>query len=610
MGREGVHKDLYISSARSPYEPAIFTTMEHFTEYHVVSAANDYIILGVLHSDKKTSNLYVSNTNGNIFWLVLSNVEQQNKDANEFAVDCVSFNSIAGVILCNQVNATYISYSSGAEWSQIGKENIEKLEDDGKNVPASAKLRLQLSNQYTKAGWYMPNFKLLNDGKYGYAYTHGKLGDSFPTSPSDKGLHVYMTRDGGVKWEQMYKGRHIFQATDYGRQVLTRHTPKFTATNKLLYSGDFAKSFHTVEFTDIAIMIDGILTEPGAHTPLFTVFGHQNFQSGNQKTSDSWHIITVNATELVAGEEKCQNDDYTMKTFVTPDGNEKSLGMTRQFKHQILTARCKNDETKLNKTNALITTPEPNCQKSDYTCGYLYKLEEDDNSFSCKFDKITHQNDLQDNHLYWFDENTSRWPMKIPSDKCVKHSSKYDTSFETLNKEFLKGDGEFGIGYKLVEKKVVKNKIDMFDTYDLHGSDYLGDDQNRGVGEELTFQMTGKLYKKELAVYDWTIERLDEEQSKYIQTSAQKETERNELKFTCQKRGRYWERFLNLSFFIAIRSPELSSKLGRIIWIESISPPIESQSTSDHQPIPIPITSQIKKRPYSLTVFQSIAGLE
>ena len=267
---------------------------------------------------------------------------------------------------------------------------------NGKFTNSTENLRMQLSNQYTKAGWYMPNFALLNDGKYGYAYTHGKVGTNFPTNPKDKGLYVYMTRDGGRTWEAILKGRHIFQATDYGRQVLSRLTEKFTSASELEYSGDFAKTFTDVTFTDTPIMVDGILTEPGSHTPYFTIFGHQNAFArpvNGKKVTDSWHIITVDASDLVAGESKCEESDYRTWTFTTPDGNETPLGMKRTFKHQKENARCQNDDTILNKETAMKIEPVTQCKASDYTCGYLYKLNP--NNFKCEFDQSTYQKDLE-----------------------------------------------------------------------------------------------------------------------------------------------------------------------------------------------------------------------
>lgn len=423
LGRYGASNDLFISSmtqqadgssARGEYSAALFTSHENFVDFHVVSAENDYIILGILQLDKRTADLFVSNTNGNTFWLVLPKVDMQAPDpnsGNEFSVDCLSFGKLAGVILCNQQRATKISYNSGANWQEIDVKNNVKICNDPNKTKLNElitenpdkRLRFQLANQHTKKGWYMPKFKLINDGKYGYAYAQGKFGLDFAMNPFDTDLAVYITRDGGVNWECMLEGRNILEMTHYGKQVLTKLTKRFEANTSLRYSADFGKSFHDVTFTDQKIMVDGILTEPGSHTAHFTIFGHQPAGiSSDDSSSDSWHIITVDASEVVNNQQTCTSDDYRNWKFTTPDGNKESLGMVRTFKHQIEGNACINNDSILNKDNSMTIVENDNCYMNDYTCGYLYKLVKDERrgEFRCDFDKETHW--LERGEFSWF----------------------------------------------------------------------------------------------------------------------------------------------------------------------------------------------------------------
>merc|ERR1712066_801387 len=96
------------------------------------------------------------------------------------------------------------------------------------------------------------------------------------------------------------------------------------------------------------------------------------------------------------------------------------------------------------------------CLIHDYTCGYLYNLDEDG---ECDFNKVLWKKFNDHHDLTWFDEQTKRWPMKVPGDVCEKDLSWYDEDeFETENKLHLSNDIGFGRNWDLVVKTRTINK--------------------------------------------------------------------------------------------------------------------------------------------------------
>ena len=98
-------KHLYTSHKRGNFQKAHFTSNEKFNDYHVINAKDDFIVLGVLHSDMSKSNLYVSNKKGDVFWLTLPNINSNHvrtarfsisTSADPFKVDCVTMPSLVG----------------------------------------------------------------------------------------------------------------------------------------------------------------------------------------------------------------------------------------------------------------------------------------------------------------------------------------------------------------------------------------------------------------------------------------------------------------------------------------------------------------------------------
>ena len=360
--------------------------------------------------------------------------------------------------MCNQQNTTMISYTSGTEWLKINKPGqVISYVDPQNHEPITTEnnkedsLNLHLSLKFSKSGYYMPKFYSLGDGEYGYAFAHGNYGRTQPAKPHNNQhdqthMGAYMTNDGGVTWHYILEHRHVFTATDFGRIILARESKSFTEFDNADFSMDYGKTFQNVAITDKKIQIDGILTEPGGHTPYFTIFGHPKTTGNgpNESKTDAWHIITVNATEIFEDRE-CDEKDYETWPFKVPEETSNDLnaidtplGMTRNVKRLKNDTFCVNNDELLEYKKTQEKIANPQCLIHDYTCGYLYNLNQDG---ECEFDKTLWKTFNDQHDLTWFDEQTERSPMKVPGDECVTDLSWYDEEeFETSNKQHLAGD--------------------------------------------------------------------------------------------------------------------------------------------------------------------------
>lgn len=94
-------------------------------------------------------------------------------------------------------------------------------------------------------------------------------------------INTYFSRDGGLTWEEIAKGSHIYEIADHGGLIVmaTDQAP----TMYLYYSWNQGQTFHKYKFTDAPIVVENIITEPSSTSQHVIVYGSAEVIGASQK---------------------------------------------------------------------------------------------------------------------------------------------------------------------------------------------------------------------------------------------------------------------------------------------------------------------------------------
>lgn len=165
---------------------------------------------------------------------------------------------------------TVVSFDKGGIWKPI----TAPLKDSrGKKIYCpndDCTLHLHSVSDMTYGPVYStPNSVglLLSTGNVGYS-----LADR-----SDE-INTYLSRDGGLTWNEVVKGSHIYEIGDHGGLIVLADDQ--IATDTILYSWNEGISFDKLKFTDSPIEISNIIIEPSNTGTSFVVYGENEFGAG------------------------------------------------------------------------------------------------------------------------------------------------------------------------------------------------------------------------------------------------------------------------------------------------------------------------------------------
>uniref|UniRef100_H2Y6F7 Sortilin C-terminal domain-containing protein n=1 Tax=Ciona savignyi TaxID=51511 RepID=H2Y6F7_CIOSA len=129
----------------------------------------------------------------------------------------------------------------------------------------------------------------------------------------------------------------------------------------LSFSNDLGRTWKEYQFSNEAINIDGLLTEPGEYTHKFTLFGHRHYR-------DHWKLFALDFSPVVT--RNCTYpDDYVNVSFArhARSSDQCHLGMRQTFEQQRNVSCLIGTEYK-----RIINTTYCQCTEIDYECGYGY----------------------------------------------------------------------------------------------------------------------------------------------------------------------------------------------------------------------------------------------
>lgn len=73
-------------------------------------------------------------------------------------------------------------------------------------------------------------------------------------------VNTYLSRDGGLNWQEVKKGSYIYEVGDHGGLIVMARNNE--VTKEVIYSFNEGLTWHTLELSDTPFMVTNIIIEP------------------------------------------------------------------------------------------------------------------------------------------------------------------------------------------------------------------------------------------------------------------------------------------------------------------------------------------------------------
>ena len=191
--------------------------------------------------EKKMENMKKKNGDGSVN---KKQKQTQIKERDEFKSSDLEFNI-----------RTHITHNKGGKWDLIPApvldSNQEKLNC---YLEEGCSLNLQI---YSSNGIYAPPYS--QESSIGLIMAVGNIGTELDRKASDR-VNTYLSRDGGLNWEEVMKGPHIYEFGDHGGLIVAAKNNM--PTKDVVFTFNEGKTWHTVEISKVPIEITNIIIEP------------------------------------------------------------------------------------------------------------------------------------------------------------------------------------------------------------------------------------------------------------------------------------------------------------------------------------------------------------
>ncbi|XP_075460478.1 sortilin-related receptor isoform X2 [Ascaphus truei] len=374
---------LWVSYNRKPMRSAQFVTRHPINEYYIADASEEQVFVCVSHSNNMT-NLYISEAEGLKFSLSLENVLYFSPGgagsdtlvryfANEPFADVHRVEGVRGVYIATILNGSLmeenmrsvVTFDKGGTWEFL-QAPISNGYGEKVYCESSQGCSLHLAQRLSQLlNFQMRRMPILSkESAPGFIVATGAVGKNMASKPN-----VYVSSSAGVRWRESLLGPHYYTWGDHGGILVA--IAQGTETNQLKYSTNEGETWKTFNFSENALLVYGLLTEPGEKSTVFTIFGSYT------ERGHSWIILQINTSDVLGV--PCTDNDYKLWSPSDERGNECLLGRRTVFKRRTPHATCFNGED----FDRPITVSNCSCTREDFECDFGFKLSRDFSSEVC-----------------------------------------------------------------------------------------------------------------------------------------------------------------------------------------------------------------------------------
>ncbi|KAB5580459.1 hypothetical protein GE09DRAFT_1198764 [Coniochaeta sp. 2T2.1] len=363
------------AEAHYPYNMKV-TDRHAYTVLESSTHAVYLLVVTELDKSKAYGSIMKSNSNGTSYVLSIPGV-----NCNEdYYVDFEKMQGLEGVALVNivanrdskdehKVLQTKITHNDGAEWTYLPPP---KADLDGKSFCTSSKASQNQGDEkcalhihgYTER--LDANNMYSSKGAVGLMFGWGNVGSSLgPLKEAD----TFMTRDAGITWTQVQKGRWKWSLGDQGSIIVLVQTHEAKSkTNFVYFSVDEGVTWQKKEFSDKEVEVADISTMRSGGSRNFLIYGKQGGE-----------IFTVNLDFTGLSDRECTFDagdeaksDYYLWSPKHPlQKNDCLFGHQSQYLRKKQDKKCHNPF----RMEHLYDKQNCSCTRQDYECDYNYELD-------------------------------------------------------------------------------------------------------------------------------------------------------------------------------------------------------------------------------------------
>ena len=246
--------------------------------YTVLESKTHAVFLHVtINRHSEYGALIKSNSNGTNYVMSLNSV---NRNEDDGYVDFEKMDILEGVMLANVVRdvkgadsgkgkslQTVMTHNDGSVWEPIpapASDSEEKRYPCDVSDTKSCSLHL---HGYTERPDKRATFS--SKSAVGLMIGVGNVGEDLA---SKKEGSTFITRDGGIQWNEIKKGPYLWAYGDSGTVIVL--VPEHTPTKAVLYTRDEGKTWEEHEFADEEIMVTSLSTVPSDKSRNFVIWSN------------------------------------------------------------------------------------------------------------------------------------------------------------------------------------------------------------------------------------------------------------------------------------------------------------------------------------------------
>ncbi|CAK6953117.1 VPS10 domain-containing receptor SorCS1-like [Scomber scombrus] len=357
VGGQSVH---YVSYKRNAFYPMKLPKYTLPKDLQIISTDDSQVVTAIQDWHQNDSyNLYMSESRGLFFTLMLENVVSSGGPEGNIMIDLYEVAGIKGVFLSNKVVEnqvkTYITYNKGRDWRllQAPTTDLQGNKVYCEQPYCSLHLHLHVSeNPYTSGNI------VSKDSAPGIIIASGVVGPELTSS----NVSIFITSDAGNTWKEVFQEEYsVFFLNQGGSLVAIRHTP--LPIRHIWLSFDEGRNWDKYSFTISPLYVDGVLGEPGEDTLIMTIFGHFSHRS-------EWQLVKIDFRSIF--QHRCTSEDY-LTWQLHDEGEVCIMGMKRIFQKLKANVRCvkARDQYISQMSDSCL------CTEADFECDYGFERQSD-----------------------------------------------------------------------------------------------------------------------------------------------------------------------------------------------------------------------------------------
>ena len=350
--------------------------------YYVADASEGQLVVAVNHQSNLT-NLYISESRGIRFSLSLERVLYHDPNLTDISsawvyrarnsklLDFHKAGGLRGIYIATQLTVgivggrylqTFVSYDKGGEWNRLTAPDYDYDNHTISCDPPDCYLNLasEFSSIYRT---YQTEPILSAASTPGLIMATGSVGKNLYTIGD-----LMVSNTAGATWVDALPGLTYYVFGDNGGFMLAAHKYYHGYINFIYYSLDEGIHWQKYIFSQQALLIWGILTEPGEYTTVVSIYGSEDYA-----TPIEWVIVKLDLKAILGP--ACKDSDYHLWSPSDDiPGRACLLGSLVKFQRKLLTSHCYQG-TDFNRTSLSHVCA---CMRIDYECDFGYALEETD----------------------------------------------------------------------------------------------------------------------------------------------------------------------------------------------------------------------------------------